>query len=217
MNNMPQVKVGIVAVSRDCFPIQLSEKRRSAVVESCNRKKIAITEIRTTVENEKDAVNALQELADKKINALVVFLGNFGPEGPETILAQKFNGPAMFVAAAEETGDNLIDGRGDAYCGLLNASYNIGLRNLKVYIPEYPVGTADETADMIAEFENVARVVLGIKSLKIFGFGPRPQDFLACNAPIKPLYDLGVEIQEKRGSREDWNSGNGSRRYNFYD
>ena len=27
-------------------------------------------------------------------------------------------------------------------------------------------------------------------------FGPRPQDFFACNAPIKALYDLGVEIQE---------------------
>ncbi|MCK4248798.1 MAG: fucose isomerase, partial [Candidatus Omnitrophica bacterium] len=35
-----------------------------------------------------------------------------------------------------------------------------------------------------------------MKSLKIFAFGPRPQDFLACNAPIKPLYDLGVEIME---------------------
>jgi L-fucose isomerase-like protein len=196
MNNLPEVKMGIVAVSRDCFPIQLSEKRRSAVVESCNRKKIAVTEIKITIENEKDVVNALQELADKQVNALVVFLGNFGPEGPETLLAQKFNGPAMFVAAAEETGDNLIDGRGDAYCGLLNASYNIGLRNLKVYIPEYPVGTGDEVADMIAEFENVARVILGIKRLKIFGFGPRPHDFLACNAPIKPLYDLGVEIME---------------------
>ena len=38
--------------------------------------------------------------------------------------------------------------------------------------------------------------MLGMKKLKIFSFGPRPQDFLACNAPIKPLYDLGVEIME---------------------
>ena len=30
----------------------------------------------------------------------------------------------MFFAAAEERGDNLLDGRGDAYCGMLNASYN---------------------------------------------------------------------------------------------
>ncbi len=42
----------------------------------------------------------------------------------------------------------------------------------------------------------MARIVLGLRKLKIFAFGPRPQDFLACNAPIKPLYDLGVEIME---------------------
>jgi L-fucose isomerase-like protein len=42
----------------------------------------------------------------------------------------------------------------------------------------------------------IARIILGLKKLKIFSFGPRPQDFLACNAPIKCLYDIGVEIME---------------------
>lgn len=194
--NIPQVKIGIVAVSRDCFPVELSEKRRQAIIKVCKEKNISITEIRTTVENEKDAVKALKELNDAEVNALVVYLGNFGPEGPETLLAQKFAGPAMFVAAAEESGDSLMGSRGDAYCGMLNASYNLSLRKLNPYIPEYPVGTADEIVDMIGDFENIARVILGIKKLKIFSFGPRPQDFLACNAPIKPLYDLGVEIME---------------------
>ena len=32
--NIPEVKLGIVAVSRDCFPIALSEKRRKAIVEA---------------------------------------------------------------------------------------------------------------------------------------------------------------------------------------
>ena len=31
MNNLPVVKLGIVAVSRDCFPIELSQKRRAAI------------------------------------------------------------------------------------------------------------------------------------------------------------------------------------------
>ena len=65
-----------------------------------------------------------------------------------------------------------------------------------VYIPEYPVGTAEELADKIAEFLPIARAVLGVKNLKIITFGPRPQDFFACNAPIKGLYELGVEIEE---------------------
>ncbi len=196
MVNIPEVKLGVVAVSRDCFPVELSEKRRQAVVKSCKDKGIKIVEIQTTVENEKHALKALDELKTAKVNALVVYLGNFGPEGPETILVQKFDGPAMVVAAAEETETNLINGRGDAYCGMLNASYNLSLRKLNPYIPEYPVGTAAEIAGMISDFEDIARVVLGLSKLKIISFGPRPQDFLACNAPVKPLYDLGIEIME---------------------
>lgn len=196
MINIPQVKLGIVAVSRDCFPVELSQKRRSTVVKACTDKRISIVEVKTTVENENDVLKALDELKQAGVNALVVFLGNFGPEGPETLLIQKFGGPAMVVAAAEETETNLINGRGDAYCGMLNASYNLALRRLNPYIPEYPVGVPEEVAGMIADFQDIARVILGLAKLKIFSFGPRPQDFLACNAPIKPLYDLGVEIME---------------------
>ncbi|MCL2709066.1 MAG: fucose isomerase [Defluviitaleaceae bacterium] len=196
MKNMPCVKLGIVAVSRDCFPMTLSSARRAAVAAAVKKRGIEIEEINVTVENERDAVQALSEAKDAGVNALFVYLGNFGPEGPETLLAQKFCGPVMFAAAAEETMEDLINGRGDAYCGMLNASYNLGLRNLRAYIPEYPVGTADEIALMVEEFIPVARVMIGISKLKIFSFGPRPFDFLACNAPIKPLFDLGVELQE---------------------
>ena len=38
--------------------------------------------------------------------------------------------------------------------------------------------------------------MVGLRNLKVISFGPRPQDFLACNAPIKQLYNLGVEIEE---------------------
>ena len=49
---------------------------------------------------------------------------------------------------------------------------------------------------MIHEFMPVARAVIGLNDLKIISFGPRPLNFLACNAPIKQLYNLGVEIEE---------------------
>jgi L-fucose isomerase-like protein len=196
MENLAKVNLGIVAVSRDCFPIELSQKRRSNVVDECKKKNVPITELQTTIENEKDTMKALDEIKQKNVNALVVFLGNFGPEGPTSILAQKFDGPVMFVAASEETGNNLVNGRGDAYCGMLNASYNIGLRKLRPYIPEYPLGVPSEIVEKIKDFMPIARIILGLKKLKIFSFGPRPQDFLACNAPIKCLYDIGVEIME---------------------
>ena len=79
---------------------------------------------------------------------------------------------------------------------MLNCSYNLSLRSLKAHIPEYPVGSDREVASMIEEFIPLARAVLSLKQLKIISFGPRPQDFFACNAPIQGLFELGVEIEE---------------------
>ncbi len=192
MKNIPDVKLGLIAVSRDCFPVALSERRRVAIAAAYDGE---LYECPVTVENELDMLKAVADVNTAGCNALVVFLGNFGPETPETLIAKHFDGPCMFAAAAEGDGD-LINGRGDAYCGMLNCSYNLEMRHLKGYIPEYPVGTADDIARMIADFVPIARAVIGVKNLKIITFGPRPQDFFACNAPIKGLYELGVEVEE---------------------
>ncbi|MBQ6814094.1 MAG: L-fucose/L-arabinose isomerase family protein [Lachnospiraceae bacterium] len=199
MNNIPKVKVGIVAVSRDCFPESLSVNRRKALVEEYTKKYDADSIYECPiciVESEIHMVQALEDVKKAGCNALCVYLGNFGPEISETLLAKHFDGPKMFVAAAEESQNDLIQGRGDAYCGMLNASYNLKLRNIRAYIPEYPVGDAKDVADMIYEFLPIARAVIGLSELKIISFGPRPTNFLACNAPIKQLYNLGVEIEE---------------------
>ena len=199
MINIPEMKVGIVAVSRDCFPESLSVNRRKALVDAYAKKYDSkdIYECPVCiVESEIHMVQALEDIKKAGCNALCVYLGNFGPEISETLLAKHFDGPKMFVAASEENIATLSSNRGDAYCGMLNASYNLKLRNIKAYIPEYPVGNAEECADMIHDFLPIARAVYALNNLKIISFGPRPLNFLACNAPIKPLYDLGVEIEE---------------------
>ena len=72
MNNIPKMKIGIVAVSRDCFPIQLSEKRRAAIKETY---KGELYECPVTVENEKDIVvyqdilNSIEKNLPKKIGS----------------------------------------------------------------------------------------------------------------------------------------------------
>ena len=199
MNNTPKVKIGIVAVSRDCFPESLSVTRRKNLVDAYKAKydESEIYECPVCiVESEIHMMQALEDIKAAGCNALCVYLGNFGPEISETLLAKHFDGPKMFVAAAEESGDNLLDGRGDAYCGMLNASYNLHLRGVRAYIPDYPVGTADECADMIHDFLPIAKAMYALQNLKIISFGPRPTNFLACNAPIQQLYNLGVEIEE---------------------
>ncbi len=199
MINLPKVKIGIVAVSRDCFPESLSVNRRKALVKAYADKYDAADIYECPiciVESEIHMVQALEDVKKAGCEALCVYLGNFGPEISETLLAKHFEGPKMFCAAAEESQKDLQDGRGEAYCGMLNASYNLKLRSVKAYIPEYPVGNAEECADMIHEFLPIANAVYGLNNLKIISFGPRPLNFLACNAPIQQLYNLGVEIEE---------------------
>ena len=105
MKNIPVVKLGIVGVSRDCFPASLTKTRREALVKAYTEKYGAddIYECPVTIiESEIDMVNALEDIKKAGCNALCVFLGNFGPEISETLLAKHFDGPKMFVAAAEE-------------------------------------------------------------------------------------------------------------------
>ncbi len=76
MTNIPVVKLGIIAVSRDCFPIQLSKTRRANIMKAY---KGDLYECPVTVENEKDMLEAVCDVKKAGCNALVVFLGNFGP------------------------------------------------------------------------------------------------------------------------------------------
>ena len=72
--NIPQVKLGIIAVSRDCFPLKLSESRRAAITKAYTGE---LYECKVTVENEKDMLKAVEDVKAAGCNALVVFLGNF--------------------------------------------------------------------------------------------------------------------------------------------
>ena len=49
MRNIPEVKLGLIAVSRDCFPIALSISRREAIKKTY---KGELYECPVTVENE---------------------------------------------------------------------------------------------------------------------------------------------------------------------
>ena len=93
MKNLPKVKIGIVAVSRDCFPESLSVNRRKALVEAykANYDVADIYECPVCiVESEIHMVQALEDIKQAGCNALCVYLGNFGPEIAETLLAKHF-------------------------------------------------------------------------------------------------------------------------------
>lgn len=62
MNNIPEVKVALLAVSRDCFPRELSERRRARVALECDKKGLPVLECRTVLEGEKDIPAAEAEI-----------------------------------------------------------------------------------------------------------------------------------------------------------
>ena len=68
MNNLPKVKIGIVAVSRDCFPASLAINRRKALVEAYAKKYDAADIYECPVciiESEIDAINCSSASATK--------------------------------------------------------------------------------------------------------------------------------------------------------
>ena len=98
MNNVPKIKIGIVAVSRDCFPESLAVNRRKAVIAEYEKKfgKDGIYECPICiVESEIHAQQALADVQKAGCNALCVYLGNFGHEISETMIADGFQGPTM--------------------------------------------------------------------------------------------------------------------------
>ena len=59
IHNIPDVKLGLIAVSRDCFVISLSERRRAEVAAAYAKKGGEIYECKVTVENELDMLKAV--------------------------------------------------------------------------------------------------------------------------------------------------------------
>ena len=144
MNNMPEVKIGVVAVSRDCFPESLSVSRREALMKAYKEKygEEHIYECPICiVESEIHMVQALEDIKKAGCNALVVYLGNFGPEISETLLAKHFDGPKMFVAAAEENGLEIV--ADEAYTADSNTDFSVQLKKIKdsgaelLFLPNY--------------------------------------------------------------------------------
>ena len=144
MNNMPKTKIGIVAVSRDCFPESLSVTRREALIKAYKEKYDPedIYECPVCiVESEIHMVQALEDIKKAGCDALVVYLGNFGPEISETLLAKHFDGPKMFVAAAEENGLEVV--ADEAYTTDNNTDFSVQLGKIKdsgaelLFLPNY--------------------------------------------------------------------------------
>ena len=76
MSNLPEVKIGVVAVSRDCFPESLSVNRRKALMKAYTEKygTDSVYECPVCiVESEIHMVQALEDIKKAGCNALCVY------------------------------------------------------------------------------------------------------------------------------------------------
>ena len=142
MTNIPKVRLGLVAVSRDCFPSSSPASARSASPRSAARpawrspgsrpssrtRRTRSRRSRSSRPRTSTPWSSTWAISDRKARR---------PSWPRGSAGRSCSRPPP-----RRSGKDLIDGRGDAYCGMLNASYNLGLRKLRPYIPEYPVGHA---------------------------------------------------------------------------
>jgi L-fucose isomerase-like protein len=197
----PDVKLGLVSASRNCFPRSLSEKRMNALLERCKTAGLDLFVPEgecAVIESKAHAADAAKQMREAGVDAAVLFLGNFSPEIEDAAFIKAFDGPAMVIAAAEESADNLAKNRGDALCGLLSATMAISKRGLKqkVHLPENPIVDANSGALEIAHFLAIMQVVKGISNCTIGLFGPRPRDFETCNYNVSSLLSIGVEVEE---------------------
>lgn len=199
MKNIPDVKLGVIVGSTDWMPLEIAVENRKKLIEAYAAKystddiyecSICITD------NEVSIKRALREIEKAECTAVCVYYANYGPESAGTLFAQEFDGPVMFIAAAEEGAGPYIKERKDALSGFINACYALKLRGTNVYVPDRPCGTYSQCSDMINEFFAIARTLIAVKNLKVISFGPRPASYLASSAPNHLLYDIGIEIGE---------------------
>src|ERR1700693_4995944 len=197
----PEIKLGLVSASRNCFPRALSDERTERLLERCRAAGILPFVPQgdcRIIETKDHAAEAARQFKEAGCDAVVYYLGNFSPEIEDAYFIKLFPGPVMLIAAAEESGATLLEKRGDALCGLLSAALAVSKRGLaqRVHLPEFPVVGADEALSEIAHFIKVVKVVKGIGNATVGLFGPRPRDFETCNYNLASVNSIGVEVEE---------------------
>jgi L-fucose isomerase-like protein len=197
----PDITLGLVSASRNCFPRALSDERTQRLFTAASHAGIAlVTPVGDSriIETKEHAIEAARQLKAAGVDGVVFYLGNFSPEIEDAVFLKEFGGFAMMLAAAEENAASLLQKRGDALCGLLSAVLAVSKRGIlnRIHIPESPVVSAEEGVTEIVHFIKIMKVVKGAKNATLGLFGPRPRDFETCNYNVASIASIGMEVEE---------------------
>ncbi|MBV8278165.1 MAG: fucose isomerase, partial [Verrucomicrobia bacterium] len=97
----PDIKLGLVSASRNCFPRSLSEERTLRLLAGCRQAGIEpfVPQGPSQIIETKDhAVEAARQFKQAGCDAVVYYLGNFSPEIEDAYFIKLFEGPVMMIA-----------------------------------------------------------------------------------------------------------------------
>src|ERR1035437_4888349 len=92
----PDIKLGLVSASRNCFPRALSDERTQRLLKAA---KVAGIELTTPegesaiIETKEHALEAARQLKAVGCDAVVFYLGNFSPEIEDAWFIKNIDGP----------------------------------------------------------------------------------------------------------------------------
>jgi len=183
------VTFGVIVGNRGFFPSHLAKTGREeiiAAIEKAGHKAVVLSGEESThgaVETYDEALRCA-ELFKKhreEIDGIIVTLPNFGEERGivDAIRLAGLNVPVLVQATPDRTANMTIAFRRDSFCGKMSLSNNLMQYGIPYSLTA--LHTVDPATDKfqadLAWFAAVARIVRGLKNLRIGAIGARPAAF----------------------------------------
>jgi L-fucose isomerase-like protein len=183
------VTFGVIVGNRGFFPSHLAKTGREeiiAAIEKAGHKAIVLGPEDSTygaVETYAEAQRCAELFKShrEEIDGIIVTLPNFGEERgiADALRLSGLNVPVLIQATPDRTANMTIAFRRDSFCGKMSLSNN--LMQYRIPYSLTTLHTVDPASDGfqadLAWFAAVARIVRGLKNLRIGAIGARPAAF----------------------------------------
>ncbi|HOJ21062.1 MAG TPA: L-fucose/L-arabinose isomerase family protein [Armatimonadota bacterium] len=204
---MENSTLGVIIGNRGFFPDHLCEEGRKEILSVLSQegfRVVALSPEETpfgSVESREDAKRCadLFKRHASEIDGVLVTLPNFGDERgvAETLRLAGLNVPVLVHAFPDVPGKMTLSDRRDSFCGKLSVCNN--LRQFGIRFSLTRQHTMDPQSPAFREdlrwFDQVCRVVKGLRSARVGAIGSRPAAFNTVRYSEKILEAHGISVE----------------------
>ena len=204
---MQKQVIGVLFGNRGFFPDHLCVEGRAAFLAALGEFPVEVVTLSETdskygtVETRADARRAAALLAARagEIEGLIISLPNFGDEKSlaEAVRLSGLRVPILVHAFSDDPALMDVAHRRDSFCGKISVCNNLRQLGLPFSLTaEHTLAPGTEAFRReIGEFLAVARVVRGLRNLRIGVVGTRPADFNTMRYSEKILERYGISVE----------------------